>query len=192
MSHLERRQKDKEEIKQRILEAARKIAANEGWHALTIRKIADEIEYTPPIVYEHFENKEDLIHEIIDAGFSKLGKEFSVARQSETDSRKLLILMSLIHWDFAFNNVELYQLMFSLERPAHNEEMLAIGRLIEGTFLDLTNNNKELIHELIFNWMCLMQGAISIVMKNPSLPHQKGKNPRDLYMNMISRFIDSL
>jgi AcrR family transcriptional regulator len=46
MSHIERRQKEKEEIKQSILDAARKIAAEEGWNALTIRKIADEIEYT--------------------------------------------------------------------------------------------------------------------------------------------------
>ena len=107
MSYIERRQKEKEDIKQSILEAARKIAAKEGWHALTIRKIADEIEYTPPIVYEYFENKEDLIREIIDAGFVKLGKEISAARQSETDPHKLLMKLSLIHWDFAFNNVEL-------------------------------------------------------------------------------------
>ena len=192
MSHLERRQKEKEDIKQRILDAARKIAAKEGWHALTIRKIADEIEYTPPIVYEYFENKENLIREIIDAGFSKLSKEFSVARQSETDSRKLLILISLLHWDFAFSNTELYQLMFSLEKPVPDEEMISNMRFIESIFLDLDNNNKELLHDLIFNWMCLIQGAISIIMKNPSLPHQEGKDPRDIYIDMINRFINSL
>jgi AcrR family transcriptional regulator len=192
MSHLERRQKEKEDIKQRILDAARKIAAKEGWHALTIRKIADEIEYTPPIVYEYFENKENLIREIIDAGFSKLSKEFSVARQSETDSRKLLILISLLHWDFAFSNTELYQLMFSLEKPVPDEEMISNMRFIESIFLDLDNNNKELLHDLIFNWMCLIQGAISIIMKNPSWPHQEGKDPRDIYIDMINRFINSL
>jgi Transcriptional regulator len=192
MSHLERRQKDKEEIKQRILDAARKIAAKEGWHALTIRKIADEIEYTPPIVYEYFENKEDLIREIIYAGFSMLSKKISDARQSKTDPKELLKILSLIHWDFAFGNVELYQLMFSLEKPVPDEEMLSNMRFIQSIFLELATNNKELLHDLIFNWLCLIHGAISIIMKNPSLPNQEGKDPRDIYASMINRFINSL
>ena len=192
MSHIERRQKEKEDIKQSILDAARKIAAKEGWHALTIRKIADEIEYTPPIVYEYFENKEDLIREIIDVGFIKLGKEISAARQSETDPRELLRKLSLIHWDFAFNNVELFQIMFSLERPTPNEEMLSVINIIEKTFLDLTDNNKELLHEIVFDWICIIHGAISIVMKTPTLPHLEGKDPKVLFINMINRFINSL
>jgi AcrR family transcriptional regulator len=192
MSHIERRQKEKEEIKQSILDAARKIASEEGWNALTIRKIADEIEYTPPIVYEYFENKEDLIRELIDAGFVKLGKEISVARQSETDPHKLLMKLSLIHWDFAFNNVELYQIMFSLERPTPNEEMLSVINIIEKTFLDLTYNNKELLHEIVFDWICLIQGAISIAIKTPTIPHLEEKDPRDIFINMIDRFINRL
>ena len=192
MSHIDRRQKEKEEIKQRILDAARKIASNEGWHAVTIRKIADEIEYTPPIVYEHFENKEDLIRELIYTGFSMLRKENSVARQSETDPRKLLKMLSLIHWDFAFRNVELYQLMFSLERPAPNEEMISDMKLIESIFLELANNNEQLSHELIFSWICLISGAISIMMKFPDLPHQKERDPRDLFGSIISRFVDNI
>lgn len=192
MSHLERRQREKDEIKQRILDAARKIASEEGWHSVTIRKIADEIEYTPPIVYEHFENKEDLIREIIYTGFGILTKEFSVARQTEMEPRKLLKTLSLIHWDFAFGNVELYQLMFSLEKQVPNEEMISNMKQLESTFLEITNNKTELLHELIFNWMCLMQGAISIIMKNPSIPHQEGKKPRDLYISIINRFIDGI
>jgi len=190
MSHIERRLKEKEEIKQSILDAARKIAAEEGWNALTIRKIADKIDYTPPIVYEYFENKEDLIREIIDAGFVKLGKEVSVARQSETDPHKLLMKLSLIHWDFAFNNVELYQIMFSLERPTPNEEMLSVINIIEKTFLNLTNNNKELLHEIVFDWICIIQGAISIAIKTPTIPHLEEKDPRDIFINMINRFIN--
>ena len=191
MSHVERRQKEKEEIKLRILEAARKIAAKEGWHSLTIRKIAEEIEYTPPIVYEHFENKEDLIREIVYTGFNKLSKEFAAARESETDPKKLIKVVSLIHWDFAFSNVELYQLMFSLERPTPSEEMTADLKLIEGAFLELIKD-KESLHEVIFSWICLISGAISIVMRFPDLPHHEGKNPRDLFSSMVNRFLEGL
>jgi|WetSurMetagenome_2_1015567.scaffolds.fasta_scaffold256930_1 AcrR family transcriptional regulator len=192
MSHLERREREKDEIRQKILDATRKIASKEGWHAVTIRKIADEIEYTPPIVYEHFENKEDLIRELIYTGFSKLRKENSIARQTETDPRKLLKMMSLIHWDFAFENAELYQLMFSLERPRPNEEMLSDMKLIEGIFLELANNNKELSHMLILSWMCLITGAISIMMKFPNLPHQNDKDPREIFCSIIDHFIERL
>jgi len=63
-----------------ILAQQEKLQPKRGWHSLTIRKIAEEIEYTPPIVYEHFEKKEDLIREIVDAGFNMLSKEFAAAR----------------------------------------------------------------------------------------------------------------
>jgi len=191
MSHIERRQKEKEEVKLRILEAARKIAAKEGWHSLTIRKIAEEIEYTPPIVYEHFENKEDLIREIVYNGFNMLNKQFAHARESETDPKKFIKVLSLIHWDFAFSNVELYQLMFSLERPTPTEEMIADMKLIEGAFIELIKD-KESLHEIIFSWMCFISGAISIVMRFPDLPHYEGKNPRDLFSRMVNRFVEGL
>lgn len=192
MSCLERRKREKEEIRKSILDAARSIAAKDGWHSVTIRKIADSIEYTPPIVYEHFENKEDIIRELINTGFNIMFEESEATRKTETDSKKLLMKLSLIHWDFAFNNSELYQLMFSLERPVPTDEMNVNVRLIENTFMTLANQDKELTHELIFNWMCLMHGAISIFMKTPHLPHQGDRQPRDLYSSVIKRFIDGI
>ncbi|HRX31691.1 MAG TPA: hypothetical protein P5349_07350 [Tenuifilaceae bacterium] len=48
MGHVERRKKEKENIRKGILDAALKIAMSDGWGAVTIRKIADVIEYTPP------------------------------------------------------------------------------------------------------------------------------------------------
>jgi len=191
MSHLERRQREKEEIKQRILEAARKIAHKDGWNSLTIRKIADEIEYTPPIVYEHFAGKEELIQEIIYSGFNKMHSEFNELKKNETDPKEIIKILSLNHWDFAFNNKELYQLMFSLERPTPNDEMVANFKAIESTFLELAQE-KEKMHELILNWMCLINGAISIVMKLSHFPHLEEQDPREIFSKMINRFIESI
>lgn len=191
MSHIERRQKEKEEVKQKILDAAQNIAVREGWHAVTIRKIAEEIEYTPPIVYEHFENKEELIKEIVYSGFEILGKKFTQAREAETDSRKLIKALSMIHWDFAFENVELYQLMFSLERPAPTEEMAVNMGIIKNAFLELIGE-KESLHETLFSWMCLMNGAISVMMKFPHVFEQKGIVPRELFSRVVNRFVDRL
>jgi AcrR family transcriptional regulator len=58
MGLTERRLRQQEELKQQIISCSREIVENEGWNALSIRKIADAIEYSVPVIYKHFENKE--------------------------------------------------------------------------------------------------------------------------------------
>jgi len=65
----ERRDRERQEMKQAILAAARDIAAQEGWQAVTIRKVADRIEYSPPMIYGHFENKDAVLLELMREGF---------------------------------------------------------------------------------------------------------------------------
>jgi AcrR family transcriptional regulator len=193
MSHIERRLKDKEEMKQSILDAARKIAGKEGWQAVTIRKIVDEIEYTPPIVYEYFENKEALFKELIYFGFRMMHKDIEKAKLSESDPKKLLSNIAIIYWDFAFNNTDLFQLMFSLELPTPSEEMMYIFGLMESIFMELSKNNKALSQEMLLSWVCFTHGAISVLMQLPPLPpHFIKKDPKKLYISIIQRFISSL
>jgi len=193
MSHIERRLKDKEEMKQSILDAARKIAGKEGWQAVTIRKIVDEIEYTPPIVYEYFENKEALFKELIYLGFRMMHKDIEKAKLSESDPKKLLSNIAIIYWDFAFNNTDLFQLMFSLERPTPSEEMMYIFGLMESIFMELSKNNKTLSQEMLLSWVCFTHGAISVLMQLPPLPpHFIKKDPKKLYISILQRFISSL
>jgi Transcriptional regulator len=196
MGHLERKQRDKEANRQKILDAARKIAATEGWTAVTIRKIATEIEYTPPIVYEHFENKDDLLQEIIKSGFRDLHLNFTEERKWETDPRALILKLSLNHWDFAFQNQELYQLMFSLERPVHDQEMLARFFEIKELFVQLTGKQEDEVLEIIFNWMCLKNGTISsfMKMKMPPPPEivKSYRESREVYIGFIERFLTSI
>jgi AcrR family transcriptional regulator len=193
MNHIERRLKDKEEMKQSILDAARKIAGKEGWQAVTIRKIADEIEYTPPIVYEYFENKEALFKELIYFGFRMMHKEIEKAKKSERDPKKMLFNIGLIGWDFAFTHTDLFQLMFSLERPTPSEEMVYFFSLTESIFMELSKNNKVLSQDLLLSWICLNHGAISILMQFPPVPpHFIKKDPRELYISIIQLFISNI
>jgi len=192
MGCVERKQREKELVRQSILDAALKIAVEEGWHALTIRKIADAIEYTPPIVYEHFENKEELIQELFLSGFRELQKGYDLKNQSETDPKKIIMSLSLNHWDFAFKHKDLYQLMFSLERPIPNEEMKTGIRLIKNVFMQLANNDEHLAQELMFNWMCLQSGVISTIIKKALPPGLSKTQPRDLFKSVIERFLNSI
>jgi AcrR family transcriptional regulator len=193
MSHIERRLKDKEEMKQSILDAARKIAGKEGWQAVTIRKIANEIQYTPPIVYEYFENKEAIFKELIYFGFRIIYKDIEKAKKSESDPKKMLFNIGLIGWDFAFNHTDLFQLMFSLERPTPSEEMVYFFSLTENIFMELSKNNEVLSQELLLSWICLNHGAISILMQIPPVPpHFIKKDPRELFISIIQRFISNI
>lgn len=192
MGHIERKQRDKENVRISILKAALDIAKAESWNSVTIRKIADAIEYTPPIVYEHFQNKEDLIRELILSGFRELKKGIDFLKQANLSPREGLLYLSLNQWEFAFKNKELYQLMFSLERPTPNEEMKSSIALIRELFLQLTNNNDSLSHELLFNWICLQNGIISTVMLMNVPPSLSHVSPFELYKNSIERFLNSI
>lgn len=192
MGCVERKQREKEQVRQSILDAALKIAVEEGWHALTIRKIADAIEYTPPIVYEHFENKEELIQELFLSGFRELQKGYDLKNQPESDPKKIIMSLSLNHWDFAFKHKDLYQLMFSLERPIPNEEMKTGILLIKNVFMQLANKDEQLSQELMFNWMCLQSGVISTIIKKALPPGLSKTQPRDLFKSVIERFLNSI
>lgn len=68
----ERRARERTELRQDILEAARRIFAQEGFEALTMRRIAEEIEYSPTTIYLHFKDKSDLVAAICNEGFEAL------------------------------------------------------------------------------------------------------------------------
>ena len=77
----ERRERQKQELRAGILAAAREIASEEGWQAVTIRKIAALIEYSPPVIYEHFGSKEEILLELVRTGYAwPLGAVEAAAR----------------------------------------------------------------------------------------------------------------
>ena len=57
----ERKLRDLEKIRLQIIEQSWLIVQEEGWQALSIRKIADAIEYSVPVIYKHFENKDAIV-----------------------------------------------------------------------------------------------------------------------------------
>jgi AcrR family transcriptional regulator len=188
MGHIERRQKEREEIRKSIMNTALDIAVSEGWNSVTIRKIAETIEYTPPIVYEHFKNKQDLFNELVLMGHRILHKGDDLAKKTESDPRKILLLLSVNHWDFAFKHRELYQLMFNFNRPIPNDEIETLIAPIKNLFFEMTNN-RELAEELMFNWICLSHGFIFITMQMGLPSGLMITPPKDLFMNAVERFL---
>ena len=196
MGHIERKKREKENIRTSILEAALTIAKSEGWKAVTIRKIAKAIEYTSPIVYEYFKNKDDLFWEIILLGFRKLLQQGEAKLELVQNPKEKLLALSLAHWDFAFENRELYSLMFNLERPYPNEEAQKGIALIDEIFQKVSGATGEEVNLLVFNWLCLLNGTIGMIMQFESadLPYEEKFSvpPRSLFIKFLQRFIDSI
>lgn len=117
MGTKERRLRQKEEIRSSILATAWQMVREEGWQSLSIRKVADAIEYSVPVIYDHFENKEALLMEFAQEGFRLLSKKVQQAMAKHREPAEQLKAMADAYWSFAFKNREYYQLMYGLGMP---------------------------------------------------------------------------
>jgi len=117
MGIAERKIRQKESVRCSILEEARKIVEQEGWQALSIRKIAEAIEYSVPVIYDHFANKEAILLEFTREGYQLLNEELTKAKNKHEDPAAQIEAMAYAYWDFAFTNKEYYQLMYGLGMP---------------------------------------------------------------------------
>jgi AcrR family transcriptional regulator len=115
MASKERILRLKEETRTNILEASIDIVKEEGWQALSMRKIADKIEYTAPIIYEYFANKDAILNELTRQGFVKLAVQMEEAKNKYQDPAEQLEAMWLAYWNFAFAEKQLYQVMYGVE-----------------------------------------------------------------------------
>lgn len=117
MGIAERKSRQRDEMRASILEAAWQLVQQDGWPALSIRKVADAIEYSVPVIYYHFENKEAILLEFTRRGFGLLTQEINEARHETDKVEDQLMRMAQAYQRFAFSNPEYYQLMFGLGIP---------------------------------------------------------------------------
>jgi AcrR family transcriptional regulator len=114
MGTKERRDRERQELRQAILLASREIAAREGWQAVSMRKVAERIEYSPPTIYEHFASKEALLLELMREGFRLLMGRVQAGSGSAAAPDARIRAVALAYWDFAWDYPELYQVMHGL------------------------------------------------------------------------------
>src|SRR5262245_20888191 len=81
----ERRAREKTQLRQEILDAAREIFAAEGFEALTMRRVAEEIEYSPTAIYLQFKDKSELVQALCDETFAGLVKRLEGLQKKHAD-----------------------------------------------------------------------------------------------------------
>lgn len=114
MGITERRIREKEKVRETIIAKAWEMVQAEGWEALSIRKIADAIEYSVPVIYDHFENKEAILAEFAMDGFRILSKKMEQAKQKAENPVEQLKAMADAYWNFAMRNTAYYRLMYGV------------------------------------------------------------------------------
>lgn len=117
MSISDRKLRQKGEVRASILDAAWELVVTDGWASLSIRKIADAIEYSVPVIYTHFDGKDAILLEFNRKGFKLLSQKLVDAKAGKPGPREEIIAMAHAYWSFAFLNREYYQLMFGLGIP---------------------------------------------------------------------------
>ena len=68
----ERRGREKSETRDKILDAARELFVTEGYEGVSMRRVAEKIEYSPTAIYVHFTDKNELFHELCRQDFARL------------------------------------------------------------------------------------------------------------------------
>jgi AcrR family transcriptional regulator len=116
MGVAERKIREKEELREQILKAAKKLFIERGFEKTSIRNIADEIEYSPGIIYHYFQDKNEIFHALHQEGFAELGKRMQILAAVE-DPMSRIKAMGKIYIQFALENTDMYDLMFIIEAP---------------------------------------------------------------------------
>jgi AcrR family transcriptional regulator len=121
MGTKERREREKADTRQRILDAARDMFVRDGFEATTMRALADRIEYTPTAIYHHFPSKEALLFELCATDFRTLAHVFQKIGRVE-DPIERLDKIGEAYVDFGLRYPAHYRFMFMAARPAVEPE----------------------------------------------------------------------
>jgi AcrR family transcriptional regulator len=168
----ERRERQRREVRGGILSAARGIAADEGWRSVTIRKIAERIEYSPPVIYEHFGSKDEILLELMRLGYAEQLEAVEAAGRSARGPEEELLGMVRAWLDFAFRSPDLYQVMYGLggapfSAAETRKEGEKVGDVAGNAIMEVLRKNDREINDLdgkVTMIWATMHGLVALTM----------------------------
>ena len=131
----ERQERDREAVHRAILDAARELFVTEGYRNVSIRKIAEKIEYSPAALYGYFPSKDDIFYALAEEGFRLLhASDDPAALDTALANLEPLDRIKTIFWrlyDFSRQQPQYFELMFvdrSVPRISQAYERFAFAR----------------------------------------------------------------
>ncbi len=143
MGITERKERQKAELRQRILEAARAIVLEDGLEGLTMRRVADAIEYSPATIYLHFPGRDEIAVELMQDAFEQLVNSFRPLA-AIADPVERVVQIGLAYVRFGMENPETYRLIF-MDAPQLSHEVICPEGSQADPFAFLTHTVEEMI-----------------------------------------------
>jgi AcrR family transcriptional regulator len=137
----ERQERDREAVRRAILDAARELFVTEGYQNVSIRKIAERIEYSPAAIYSYFPSKDDIFFALAEEGFRLLGGPRSPAHAAALHALAPFDRLRAIFWhfyEFSRQQPQYFALMFvdrSVPRVSREYERFAFAREMRARIL---------------------------------------------------------
>ena len=148
MSIQTRKAREREELRQKILEAAEKLFVEEGFANVSMRKIAAIIEYSPTTIYRFFENKTELLSTITAKSYKDLSERFEKIKAEKIDN-SLVTLKSFIK----------EYILYALEKPYNYELFVTLCKLEikDGTMYETIGDKR---YKIFHSWLSLIAQGI--------------------------------
>ena len=182
----ERKTRDRQARRAQIISAARSIAGREGWPNVTVRRLSDEIAYSQPVLYSHFESRESIIAAAAIEGFQELGVTLEKARQAAKRGNPVEAVAAA-YVNFAATSPAMYEAMFSLsldvpfgDVATPPELRFAFSQLLE--LFSARTPNPEVVTELF--WACLH--GIADLTRTGRFPPKRQKERLKIAVRMFS------
>ena len=115
MSVQERKQRERAERERLIVATARELAEQQGWDAVTTRRLAERIEYSQPVLYSHFRGKREIIGAVALEGATEMAAELRAATSAADGPRTRVTALARTYLDFAARNPAVYDALFQLD-----------------------------------------------------------------------------
>jgi AcrR family transcriptional regulator len=143
----QRREQQKAETRQAILDAAGELFREHGYEGFSLRQVAEQIGYSPGTIYLYFKNKDALLFTLVDEGFGKFGRMLREAAESSDVPREQLDGLFDAYVVFGLENPVHYRLMF-MDRPdfmIRESKTAPVGHTWGETFMTLQHTVERCI-----------------------------------------------
>ena len=164
MTANDRRTREKQQVRKKILDAARELFVERGYDAVSMRQVAQKIEYTPTAIYFHFKDKQELVNQCCAEEFLNLAKEFQHLLDVK-DPVLRLKKMGMQYIEFGLKHPNHYRLLFMTPHPHQSPERNKIIR--RG---DASQDAYEILRRTVLQ--CITEGRFSKRYQDPELASQ--------------------
>lgn len=186
--------RSKAQIREDILAATRRIAAAEGWKAVSMRRLAQEIAFSAPVIYEHFRNKEALMLEVALTCCQELQIQVAPIVAADLPPRECVLQVSQAWASYALHSPDNYALITGQlpDFPWHAQLRAALLATLSPVreaitrILPWNEDPDPYLHE----WMALVHGFIQLRLSH--IPQENTDETLARVERGVRRFVDGL